>query len=158
MSWDIDVREKVYQRLANEIFFRILHGEYVMGAKLPSYINIAKEAGSSPETVRKAVRVLQEHGVIEKTRLGCFVSSDEKVISAYCQEYLAVVEKEYLNAKEKVDLKEATQWNCPPTLILNLALLIVPPVALVLVFRQWLARHIRWTVALTALCKVLLNN
>ena len=24
MSWDIDVREKVYQRLANEIFFRIL--------------------------------------------------------------------------------------------------------------------------------------
>ena len=42
------------------------------------------------------------------------------------------------------------------TLILNLALLIVPPVALVLVFRQWLARHIRWTVALTALCDVLL--
>ena len=43
-----------------------------------------------------------------------------------------------------------------PTLILNLALLIVPPVALVLVFRQWLARHIRWTVALTALCDVFL--
>lgn len=43
-----------------------------------------------------------------------------------------------------------------PTLILNLALLIVPPVALVLVFRQWLTRHIRWTVALTALCDVLL--
>ena len=34
-----------------------------------------------------------------------------------------------------------------PTLILNLALLIVPPVVLVLVFRQWLARQIRWTVA-----------
>ena len=43
-----------------------------------------------------------------------------------------------------------------PTLILNLALLIVPPIALVLVFRQWLARQIRWTVALTALCDVLL--
>lgn len=43
-----------------------------------------------------------------------------------------------------------------PILILNLALLIVPPVALVLVFRQWLARHIRWMVALTALCDVLL--
>lgn len=113
MSWDIDVREKVYQRLANEIFFRILHGEYVKGAKLPSYIKIAKEAGSSPETVRKAIRVLQEHSVIEKTRWGYFVSLDEEVIIAYCQEYLAVVEKEYLNAKEKVDLKEATQWNCP---------------------------------------------
>ena len=36
MGWDIDVREKVYQRLANEIFFRILRGEYALGAKLPS--------------------------------------------------------------------------------------------------------------------------
>ena len=44
----------------------------------------------------------------------------------------------------------------PPTLILNLVLLIALPVALVLVFRQWLARHIRWVVALTALCDVLL--
>ena len=43
-----------------------------------------------------------------------------------------------------------------PTLILNLALLIVLPVVLVLVFRQWLSRHIRWVVALTALCDVLL--
>jgi hypothetical protein len=43
-----------------------------------------------------------------------------------------------------------------PTLILNLALLIVPPVVLVLVFRQWLARHIRWTVALIALCDLFL--
>ena len=41
-------------------------------------------------------------------------------------------------------------------MILNLALLIVPPVALVLVFRQWLAQHIRWPVALTALRDVLL--
>ena len=41
-----------------------------------------------------------------------------------------------------------------PTLILNLVLLIVPPVTLVLVFRLWLARHILWTVALTALCDV----
>ena len=45
-----------------------------------------------------------------------------------------------------------------PTLILNLVLLIVPPAVLVLVFRQWLVRHIRWTVALTALCDVLLDR
>lgn len=35
MGWDIDVREKVYQRLANEIFFRILHGEYALGPNCP---------------------------------------------------------------------------------------------------------------------------
>lgn len=42
MSWDIEVREKVYQRLANEIFFRILHGEYALGVKLPSYYRLCK--------------------------------------------------------------------------------------------------------------------
>ncbi len=103
MGWDIDVREKVYQRLANEIFFRILRGEYALGAKLPSYIEIAKEAGSSPETVRKAIRELQQHGVIEKTRWGYFVSSDESSVITYRQQYLAAVEKEYLNAKEKLE-------------------------------------------------------
>lgn len=35
MGWDIDVREKVYQRLANEIFFRILRGEYGRLSPLP---------------------------------------------------------------------------------------------------------------------------
>ena len=43
-----------------------------------------------------------------------------------------------------------------PTLILKFVLLIFPPTVLVLVFRQWLTRHIRWTVVLTALCDLLL--
>ena len=104
MGWDIDVREKVYQRLANEIFFRILHGEYALGAKLPSYIAIAKEAGSSPETVRKAIRELQQHGVIEKTRWGYFVTSDKVVVAAFRQQYILAVERAYFHAKEKVEI------------------------------------------------------
>ena len=43
MSWDIEVREKVYQRLANEIFFRILHGEYGLGTKMPSYTELSRK-------------------------------------------------------------------------------------------------------------------
>lgn len=74
MGWDIDVQEKIYQKLANEIFFRIYNGTYQLGSKLPSYINIAKESGSSTETVRKAFRELQQYDVIEKTRWGYFVS------------------------------------------------------------------------------------
>ena len=38
MGWDIDVKEKIYLRLANEIFFRIYNGTYQLGSKLPSYI------------------------------------------------------------------------------------------------------------------------
>ena len=56
MSWDIEVREKVYQRLANEIFFRILHGEYGLGTKMPSYTELQKRPGA----VRKP---LERHSV-----------------------------------------------------------------------------------------------
>ena len=98
MSWDIEVHEKVYQRLANEIFFRILRSEYALGAKLPSYIDLAKEAGSSPETVRKAIRELQQRGVVN------FVTSDEAAVITFRKQYLAFVEKEYRNAKEKVEI------------------------------------------------------
>ena len=104
MSWDIEVREKVYQRLANEIFFRILHGEYALGVKLPSYIDFAKEAGSSPETVRKAIQELQQQGVVERTRQGYFVTSDETAVMTFRQRYLASVEKEYHNAKRKAEI------------------------------------------------------
>lgn len=102
MGWDIDVKEKVYKRLANEIFFRIYHGIYPLGAKLPSYLNIAKEAGSSPETVRKAIRELQNCGVIEKTRLGYFVTSSEDTVAMYRRCYLTEVENTYKMKKQKV--------------------------------------------------------
>ena len=103
MGWDIGVKEKVYQRLANEIFFRILYGEYALGAKLPSYIDLAKEAGGSPETARKAIRV-QQHGVVEKTRQGYFTISDKAIILAFHQQYLVAIENEYLTAKGKIEI------------------------------------------------------
>ena len=104
MGWDIDVKEKIYLRLTNEIFFRIYNGTYQLGAKFPSYVKIAKETGSSPETVRKAFQRLQQYGVIEKTRWGYFVASDNTPILDYRQQYLTGIKHEYLTAKEKVEI------------------------------------------------------
>ena len=56
MSWDIEVREKVYQRLANEIFFRILHGDMGWGQKCPLTQSFQKRPG----VVRKP---LERHSV-----------------------------------------------------------------------------------------------
>ncbi len=86
------MREKVYQRLANEVFFRVLHGEYALGAKLSS-IGL-KEAGSSPETIRKAILELQQHSVIERMQWVVFyIIRCETVIATYRQQYLEAVEK-----------------------------------------------------------------
>lgn len=112
MGWDIEVREKVYQRLANEIFFRILRGEYAMGAKLPSYIDLAKQAGSSPETVRKAFGELCRFGIIDKTRYGYFVTSNRGRVSAFRQSYLADLERKYLDAKAKAGIAADGEITC----------------------------------------------
>lgn len=112
MSWDIEVREKVYQRLANEIFFRILHGEYGLGTKMPSYTELSKTAGSSPETVRKAFGELCRFGIIDKTRYGYFVTSNRGRVSAFRQSYLADLERKYLDAKAKAGIAADGEITC----------------------------------------------
>ena len=67
-------------------------------------IEIAKEAGSSPETLRKAFRELQQQGVIEKTRKGYFVTSDKIAVAAFRERYLASIEEAYHNAIAKVEI------------------------------------------------------
>lgn len=103
MAWDIDIKCKIYQRLANEIFFRIYNGTYPLGSKLITYPVLAKEAGSSPETVRKAVLLLQKHGIIEKNRYGYFVTSNYEKVLEFRDSYLAAIEREYVAAKQKVE-------------------------------------------------------
>jgi len=102
MGWDIDVNEKVYHRLANEIFFRILHGQYQLGTKLPSYQMLAQEAGSSSETVRKAVCELQTHDLIIKNRWGNFITLDKEKVLVYREQYLTNIEEHYNKERKKV--------------------------------------------------------
>ena len=104
MAWDIDVKYKIYHRLANELFFRIYNGAYPLGSKLPAYSTLATEAGCGPETVRKAIVELRMHGVVEKTRYGYFVTDNQEKVYEFRDNYLASVEQEYLEAKQKVEL------------------------------------------------------
>ena len=76
----------------------------VVGRYLHSYIEIAKKAGSSPETLRKAFRELQQHGVIEKTPRGYFVTSDKTAVTAFRERYLASIEEAYHSAIAKVQI------------------------------------------------------
>ncbi len=103
MAWDIDVKEKVYQRLAYEIFFRICNGQYKLGEKLPAYRVIATEAGCNTETVRKAVWDLERNGIVIKTRKGNFVTQANEKVVDYREKYLTNIEKNYIIAKQKVN-------------------------------------------------------
>ncbi len=102
MAWDIEVKTRVYHLLANEIFFRIYNGTYPPGAKLSSLPVFAKEVGSSPETVRKAIFELRKHGIVERNRLGYFVTSNHEKVLEYRDSCLGAVEERYFEVKQKV--------------------------------------------------------
>ena len=53
-NWTIDTKERLYQKLADEIFFRVLHGKFPLGSKLPSRTVLIREANTSQDTLRKS--------------------------------------------------------------------------------------------------------
>ena len=57
---------RAYEQLAASIRESILSGELVEGARIPSEVALARDAGVSRSTVREALRLLQESGYLER--------------------------------------------------------------------------------------------
>ncbi len=69
MGWDIDVREKIYLRLANEIFFRIYMENMHREKNSPLTRNSQKKQDVAQKLSEKAIRELQQQGVVENLRV-----------------------------------------------------------------------------------------
>jgi GntR family transcriptional regulator len=59
-----DAAEFVYVQLADKLTARIAAGEFPLGSRLPSEAEIAREYGTAKMTVRRALEILREHGLI----------------------------------------------------------------------------------------------
>lgn len=53
-----------YMRAADEIAARIRRGQWKFGGRLPGRAELARIAGASEMTVRRAVRELEERGIV----------------------------------------------------------------------------------------------
>jgi DNA-binding FadR family transcriptional regulator len=58
--------ERAFEQLAGRLREQILAGELPEGARLPSEVALAEDAGVSRSTVREALRTLQERGYVER--------------------------------------------------------------------------------------------
>ena len=56
-----------YQQLAALLRERILAGEFPPGTAIPSIVRLEQETGLSVKTIRRAVRVLAEEGLVRVT-------------------------------------------------------------------------------------------
>ena len=70
-----------YERLAGMLRARIASGTYARGAKLPSEMELMDEAGLSRSTVRHALKVRVDEGLVRTERTaGRYVTEDRALI------------------------------------------------------------------------------
>jgi GntR family transcriptional regulator len=62
---DHDAAEFPFQQLAAILRERIENGVYPPGRKIPSIIDLVEESGLSTMTVRRAVQVLADEGLVQ---------------------------------------------------------------------------------------------
>ncbi len=81
MSWELKSDRPIYSQLIEQIEIRIFSGIYAPGSKLPSVRELAQEAAVNPNTMQKALSMLEENGLLYTNRTsGRFITEDAKMI------------------------------------------------------------------------------
>lgn len=66
----------IYQQIVEQIRFRIVSGQLVVGDELPTIRGLAESSRVNPNTVARAYRELENEGLVEKRRtVGTFVAA-----------------------------------------------------------------------------------
>ncbi|WP_326581948.1 GntR family transcriptional regulator [Streptomyces sp. NBC_00487] len=75
MSTELDRTRPVWRQVAAAIGARIVSGEYPVGARVPSVVELAAEFGIATSTAQKALAHLKAEGLIRaEVGLGSFVA------------------------------------------------------------------------------------
>ncbi len=83
--WDVDATEHPLVKLqvktiANEIFLRIVSGEYAFGTRIPPERELATEFGASRGTIRQALDFLESYGAVaRRAGSGTFITYHKRV-------------------------------------------------------------------------------
>ena len=82
MSWIFTPDKPVFIQIADRMTRFIISGEYPAGTQIPTVRQIALEATVNPNTVQKALSLLENEGLIfSKSTLGKFVTEDISLIN-----------------------------------------------------------------------------
>lgn len=100
MSWKFTSDKPIYMQLIDHIKLDIMAGRYEPGGKIQSVRELALEASVNPNTMQKAMSVLEQSGLIYSNRTsGRFITDDEDMINslktnlanAYCEDFISKI-------------------------------------------------------------------
>ena len=82
MDFDLNNSIPIWKQLTSQLKERIASGDYKAGDKFPSVRDLAAEAGVNPNTMQRAMALLETEGLIITNRtVGRTVTADESIIN-----------------------------------------------------------------------------
>ena len=83
MAWQFNQREPVFAQIARRLRAEIVRGKYCPDQQIPPVRQLAFEASVNPNTMQKALALLEEEGLLHaRGTVGRFVTSDADVLNA----------------------------------------------------------------------------
>lgn len=108
-------RSPIYIQIVDDIKYKILSGEYLLGEKLLSVRDLSLEYKVNPNTIQRVYQELEKDNIINIQRgLGTFVTEDEIVIKNMRKDKAELIVKNFikqvtnlgLDKTEVIDLVE----------------------------------------------------
>ena len=82
MAWQFNNHDAVFIQIANRLRSEIVCGKYPQGSQIPSVRQLAFEAAVNPNTMQKALTLLEEEDLLTAHgTVGRFVTSDALILA-----------------------------------------------------------------------------
>lgn len=112
MAWSFCDDKPIFQQIVDTITVRILRGQYKAGDKLPTVRDFAVEAGVNPNTMQRALNIIEETGIIYTRRGdGRYVSENTAVLEEIREQYVKETVNEFLANLLELGLDEDSILN-----------------------------------------------
>jgi DNA-binding transcriptional regulator YhcF (GntR family) len=118
VSWDLKSDRPIYSQLIEQIEIKICSGIFAPGSKLPSVRELAQEAAVNPNTMQKALSMLEEHGLLYTNRTsGRFITEDIKMIQQAKQKLAQEQISEFLEKMKSLGLNKTETLSIITTML-----------------------------------------
>ncbi len=103
MSYKFDYDKPIYLQLIETFMMKIYTKEWKVDDKIPSVRELGNIYGVNPNTVQKALSILEEQEVLRSERtVGRFVCNNSKKFKEMREKYISEVSVNYLNEVGKI--------------------------------------------------------
>ncbi len=103
MSYKFDYDKPIYLQLVEVFMIKIYKKEWKVEEKIPSVRDLANMYGVNPNTIQKALSILEEQDVLRSERtVGRFVCNNPKMFKEMRESYISDISVNYLNEVRKV--------------------------------------------------------